>query len=142
MKKLLIVFSLFLSMATAVIAQDFVPGTDDIPLMSGLVIDDNETVSFDTPEGQIIEIIASLREDEGHVTDKWVGPPPRNKTVIANTSKSKNQILNFYETTLTSMGWQKITPYFFQRGHDELLLSITTLKNKTQVKFQLTTPNN
>ena len=117
MKKFVIILSLCFAVVSAAMAQDFIPGTEDIPLMNGLIIDDNETVSFDTPAGQIM-------------------------TIVANTSKSQNQVLSFYATTLTSMGWQKITPYFFQRGQDELSLSTTKNGGKIQVKFQLTTPNN
>ena len=77
---------------------DFLPGTDDIPLMEGLTLPEINDFSFDTPAGQIL-------------------------TFDADTSLSKEQVLSFYQKTLIAMGWQQSETGQFVRGNDTLILS-------------------
>ena len=92
-----LVFIVTVSAERPVLA-DFLPGTDDIPLMDGLSLPDINDFSFDTPAGQIL-------------------------TFDANTSFSKKQVLSFYQKTLTAMGWQQSKSGYFTRGNDTLILS-------------------
>ena len=99
------------------VQAQFVPGTEDIPLMPGLIVDENETVSFDTPAGQIVNIQAF-------------------------SSQSGKDVRTFYHNTLTEMGWHAQNNTTYQRDFDELILTITSQQAQTLVHFQLTTPNN
>ena len=62
-------------------AQQFVPGTEDVPLMRELAPIKDSDIVFDKPEGRIIE--ASAR---GKVT--------------------KAAVKNFYASTLPELGWK------------------------------------
>jgi hypothetical protein len=62
-------------------AQQFVPGTEDVPLMRELAPVKDSDIVFDKPEGRIIE--ASAR---GNVT--------------------KAAVQKFYATTLPQLGWK------------------------------------
>jgi hypothetical protein len=84
-RRLLLVFALplaalALSLAPAR-AQQFVPGTEDVPLMSELAPVKDSDLVFDKPEGRIIE--ASAR---GKVT--------------------KAAVRSFYASTLPQLGWK------------------------------------
>ena len=79
--KAIFVLCLFLSLS--VMAQtDFIPGTDDLPMMDKMVVDENESMSFDTPDGQIL-------------------------TLMVVTPSSRQEILHFYDTNLGALGWNK-----------------------------------
>jgi hypothetical protein len=71
----------FLLGAAPALAQQFVPGTEDVPLMKELKPVDGSDLVFDKPEGRIIE--ASAR---GKVT--------------------KAAVRSFYASTLPQLGWK------------------------------------
>jgi len=52
---LLFVLPLFLFAALPLKAEQFVAGTEDVPLMPGLMPVPNSDVVFDKPEGRIVE---------------------------------------------------------------------------------------
>ena len=110
--KYLLALCLFLSFSAN---AAFVNGTD-VPLMDGFVVNENDSFSFDTPEGQII-------------------------TVIAQTTASKKEVLRFYQESLNALGWQQKTGTKYYRDQDELSLDVTPQKEKTKVKLQLTFAN-
>ena len=116
MKYLITFLALFFCTSLAW-GQNFIPGTEDIPLMENLAMDENETISFDTPAGQIMQ-------------------------VQAKTNLSPKAVQTFYENTLPAIGWQKNGPNSYHRGQDKMTLSTKTTGTTTIVKFQMTIPNN
>ncbi len=117
MKKIIFCFVLLVFSPIRALGQDFIPGTEDIPLMEGLSIDENETVIFDSPDGQIM-------------------------TVLAKTSQKSQDVKRFYKASLTALGWKEISPSTYQRGQDALSLTVSPQQDSTSVKFQITIPNN
>ncbi|MBQ7413323.1 MAG: hypothetical protein IJV07_03500 [Alphaproteobacteria bacterium] len=91
-------------------SADFLPGTDDIPLMDGLSLPETNDFAFDTPAGQILAF-------------------------DADTSFSQKQVLSFYQKTLTAMGWEQSKSNHFKRGNDTLILSFP---KKGSVHFDIT----
>ncbi|MDY6408011.1 MAG: hypothetical protein SPL08_04870 [Pseudomonadota bacterium] len=98
MKYLSFFFVLFFSIG---LFADFLPQTDDIPLMDGIILDTTDNFSFDTPAGQILVI-------EGH------------------TSKTAETIRSFYAKTLTALGWTRQGTDAYERGNDTVKLSFPT----------------
>lgn len=64
-------------------APAFMSGFEDLPLMPGLIQQDDASVSFDTPAGRIIEAYAESPE---------IG---------------RKKILDFYSQSLPQLGWKK-----------------------------------
>ncbi|MGH6969295.1 MAG: hypothetical protein ACREEL_04000 [Stellaceae bacterium] len=62
-------------------ADGFVPGTEDLPLMPGLVSVDGSAVVFDKPEGRIVES-------------------------AAHGKLSRYAVTRFYVQTLPQLGWR------------------------------------
>ena len=110
--KILWVLLLFVSIA---VRAAFVPGTD-VPLMDGLVVDENDSFSFDTPAGQIM-------------------------TVSAQTTAPVKEVKAFYGESLPALGWQQISATQYHRDQDELSLQISSIAHKTSVKIQMTFAN-
>ena len=116
MKKYIVVLTSLLFCYTA-FAQDFIAGTEDIPLMDNMVIEDSETVSFDTPDGQILNL-------------------------TGYTKAPQSQVKKFYNNTLKTLGWIPKKDNTYTRDKDELSLTFIPTKKGTHVNFQLTTTNN
>lgn len=91
---------LLLTACQGLAAQDFVTGTDAIPLMPGLENTAAEGVVFDSPFGRIVEA-----EAEGAVAPQAVRA--------------------FYAQTLPQLGWEPAGPDTFVREGDQLVLEIT-----------------
>lgn len=90
----------------------FLSNLDDIPLMPGLAERKDLAVSFDKPEGRIVEAYA-----EGRLS-------------AAAVSK-------FYASTLPQLGWRSQGNNRFAREGEELLINFTTAANKLTVQFSL-----
>ena len=88
----------------------------DVPLMDNLVVDENESFSFDTPAGQIM-------------------------TFVAKTECPMKEVRSFYQTALQELGWEKVSATKYKRDQDELELQISMLKEQTVVRIQLTFVN-
>ncbi|MBR6231992.1 MAG: hypothetical protein IKQ99_02705 [Alphaproteobacteria bacterium] len=112
MKKWII--SLLVLVAFPVWAQ-FLPGTEDIPLMDGL-INVEETASFDNPSERMV-------------------------LVAAETKLSSKKVYSFYEQTLNNLGWQEVKPHYFKRGNDSFAIEITPSSSINQVQFRLSQSN-
>ena len=112
MKKwgLLLLFWIF-----PVMAQSFLPGTEDVPLMEGLT-QVEETASFDTPSERMV-------------------------LINAQTRRSAKEIFRFYRQTLLNLGWQTKDGRLFQRGSDSLLIETTKENNHQIVQFKLSQTN-
>jgi len=117
MRKFIFCLILLTCCPLRVLGQDFIPGTEDIPLMEGLAIDENETVIFDSPDGQIM-------------------------TILAKTTANPKDINRFYDSSLSALGWEKVAESTYQRNQDTLTFSLSPEKNSTLIKFQITIPNN
>ena len=97
------------------VQAQFLPNTD-IPMMDGLIIDENDSFSFDTPEGQIM-------------------------TVTARTTASAKEILAFYKESLEALGWNRKSATEYRRDQDNLVLKIVPSARQNTVKLQLTFAN-
>ena len=113
--KALVAFFLFLLFSVPSLAG-FIADTD-IPLMDELVVDEEETFSFDTPAGQIV-------------------------TFVARTDRSAEDVRSFYHAALQELGWRKASSTQYRRDQDELFLQVIALKNGgSSLKIQFTFSN-
>ena len=116
--KVSILFLLFFFFATPVLADDFLAGTEDVPLMQGLTLLSDETFDFDTEDGRLY-------------------------FSKANTSVDSAKVWDFYRKTLPQLGWVEKETGSFAREGDILRISIDnqTLdgKKSNTVVFELVT---
>ena len=104
--------SLFLMIwALPVMARNFLPGTEDIPLMKGLSRVE-ETASFDTPSERMV-------------------------LISAQTSLSPNKVESFYRQTLSNLGWVEVKPNGYKRGNDTFYLEISSRGEMSYIQFRL-----
>ena len=108
MKKILILMILVLGGLPA--HADFLTGTEDIPLMNGIVLEPADDFDFDSPAGQILIL-------EG------------------KTKLSPEDVRSFYDKTLRAMGWKKVRSGGYVRGGDDFKLSFPA---PGQVRFDMT----
>ena len=108
-------FVLLLWWMIPALAQSFLPGTEDIPLMNELT-QVEETASFDSPAERMV-------------------------LISAQTKKNKNDVLKFYKQTLTNLGWQIKNNNQFERGSDSLVIEITPNGKVNQIQFRLSQRN-
>ena len=111
---------LFLGIAVAfiitiagMVKADFLPGTDDIPLMEGIELTESGVFSFDTPAGQIL-------------------------TIKGETDKTAEEVRSFYGQTLTALGWIRAGADAYTRDGDVIRLNIRRSGSKTEVLFDMT----
>ena len=101
-----------------VYADDFLTGTEDVPLMSALTLLDDETFDFDTEDGRLY-------------------------FSKATTSIDSEKVLKFYRETLPQLGWKEDEFKNFVREDDVLRISTTKKQNIdgkiTIVVFELVT---
>lgn len=93
--------------------NQYVAGSDDVPLFAGLVALDEEDTSFDTMSGNI-----AISTYVGNFTEQ--------------------QIKDFYDKSLPQMGWKMINgkgKLFYKRDNDRLEISFKVKKNQLHVKF-------
>lgn len=94
------------------LAQDFLPGFEDVPVMNGLQVIDDAGIEFDAPSGRIAEAYAA-----GKI--------------------SHEAVLAFYRTTLLQLGWREIDTASFEREGETLRLSFDEFGNELTVHFRL-----
>jgi len=94
---------------------DFFTDTD-IPMMDDMVVNENDTFSFDTPAGQIMSI-------------------------SCKTNSSVQDVKNFYKETLLALGWQTKSATEYAREQDKLSLKIIPTTKGTKLQLQLTYKN-
>lgn len=116
--KVSLLFLLFFVFATPVLADDFLAGTEDVPLMQGLTLLSDEIFDFDTEDGRLY-------------------------FSKANTSVDSEKIWDFYRKTLPQLGWVEEETGTFAREGDVLRISIdnqsTENKKSNIVIFELVT---
>ena len=98
-----------------VLAQAFLPGTDDIPLMNGLT-QVEETASFDSPAERML-------------------------LVSAQTKLSSQKVLQFYRESLANLGWMEKEKGKFERGEDSFSIEISSKGPMRQIQFRLSQRN-
>ncbi|MBO5997810.1 MAG: hypothetical protein J6P93_04730 [Alphaproteobacteria bacterium] len=112
-----IIFLLFF-VATPVLADDFLAGTEDVPLMQELTLLPEETFDFDTQDGRLYF----------------------SKAV---TSVDSEKVLDFYRQTLPQLGWKEDEFKNFVREDDVLRISTTDKQTEdgkiVTVVFELVT---
>ena len=91
----------------------FLPGFEDIPLMTGLKPQKNKDFIFDTPSGRIIE-----------------------ETAFGQSSRA--QVTQFYNSTLPELGWKKIGNRIFKRDGERLHIECYGQDGNLSVRFTLT----
>lgn len=95
----------------------FFSSLEDIPLMDGLTELNDQTLSFDKPEGRIIESIA-----------------------LITPTLTQEKIIDFYAQTLPQMGWRVTTTTngaSFSRENDLLELGFYEQNNMRFLKLSL-----
>lgn len=93
--------------------QEYVPGTEDIPVFFGFKAVENSLLSYDSVDGRIIDVEFS--------SDK---------------TSAKN-VRNFYEVTLPQLGWHKRQYQIYEREGEVLKLNILEKNNLTFLKFTI-----
>lgn len=90
----------------------FLSNLDDVPLMPGLTERKDLAISFDKPEGRIVEAYA-----EGRL--------------------AASEVAKFYAATLPQLGWRGLGNNRYTREGEELLLRFTAAAGKLTVQFAL-----
>jgi hypothetical protein len=93
-------------------ADEFVTGTEDVPLMPGLAMIDGSALVFDKPEGRIVEAQAR-----------------------GATSRAKVQA--FYTSSLPQLGWRKSGINQWRRDAERLKLDFRGEDGHLTVGFTL-----
>lgn len=106
-----IVFALLL-LAVPAAADEFVAGTEDVPLMPGLMPQPNSDLVFDKPEGRIVEAGA-----EGATT--------------------RAKVEAFYAASLPPLGWRRLGRDRWQRDSEQLSLDFAGTHGRLAVGFTL-----
>ena len=98
----------------AAFADGFVPGTEDLPLMPGLVSVASSAVVFDKPEGRIVES-------------------------SAHGGLSRYAVTRFYTQTLPQLGWRPVagTPATWTRAGERLRLDFRGRDGDLTVGFMI-----
>ena len=108
----LLLLPLFLLAASPLQAEEFVAGTEDVPLMPGLRPQPNSDVVFDKPEGRIVEARA-----EGVTT--------------------REKVEAFYAASLPPLGWKPVGRDTWQRDAERLRLDFANSGSRLAVGFTL-----
>ncbi len=112
------IFGLTALISTSVLADDpdYLSAVADLPLPPGMVEDLGAGISFDKPEGRIVEALA-----RGAVT--------------------KADVTIFYRASLPELGWRKLTDdasgSSWQRGDERLDVDIVDNGNPLIVRFSI-----
>jgi hypothetical protein len=94
------------------LAQEFLAGFEDVPVMSGLQIIDDAGIEFDAPSGRIVEAYAAGK-------------------------LSREAVLAFYKATLQQLGWREFDSASFEREGEILRLGFDDSGGELTVHFRL-----
>jgi len=97
---------------TAVWAQEFLEGLEDVPLTPGLSVVADTGMAFDTPGGRIVETYATGALDRGRV-------------------------VGFYAETLPALGWMALSEVRYLRDGEVLALDLFGVDGDLLVRFTL-----
>lgn len=112
MRRSLALILVLLLAAPMAAAEEFVAGTEDVPLMPGLKPILGSALVFDKPEGRIIE-------------------------AQAQGALSRTKVQSFYASSLPQLGWKKIGPDQWQREAERLTLDFRGEDGHLTVGFTL-----
>lgn len=112
MRWLLALLSILVLGAIPVSAEEFVSGTEDVPLMTGLAIIPGSALVFDKPEGRIVE-------------------------AQAHGGLARAKVEAFYDASLPQLGWKKIGTDHWQRDAERLKLDFTGTDGHLTVGFTI-----
>ena len=104
--------ALLAALAVPAVAQDFVPGFEDLPLMGGLTPVAGPGHIFDTPSGRLIE---------SH----------------AHGTHTRVQVEAFYDESLTPLGWRPVGKGRYRREKEMLLINTSGQDGDLTVVFRL-----
>lgn len=93
-------------------AERFFDGIDDLPVMPGLEQLPDAKVTFDKPEGRIVEVAAQ-------------GPLTR------------DAVLDFYAAVLPQLGWRESGAGRYRREGERLVLAVSGADGTITVRFSL-----
>ena len=110
MKKLIFILSFWILPAFS--QTVYVAGSEDVPLMEGLIHLPDMDMTFDAPEGRIVQ------------------------TTAYSETLSPKEVKGFYAESLPQLGW-KCRGSEFVRENETLSVETHTLKGKTTVRFEL-----
>lgn len=85
----------------------------DMPLMPGMQELDDQTLTFDKPEGRIVESVAAIQ------------------------SGSRESVSAFYNDTLPQFGWMRIADNSFVRGDEELRMDFEAVDGQDFVRVMI-----
>ena len=111
----LLLFSLLLY-AHPCLSQDFLVGTEDIPLMADFQVSKDDTFSIDEQDGSGRLFFSK-----------------------ATTKNTEAAVKDFYSQTLPQLGWKEMKTGYFERDDDVLKISTDVKLHKTEVFFELIT---
>lgn len=104
-------FVLLLCLPVWAWSASFLPGSEDIPLMPGMITNDTPIV-FDKVSGQIF-------------------------TSVANTNHPPLSIFKFYDDALINLGWKKFEKGKYYRGSETLVIKVdASQKGANIVRFE------
>lgn len=112
MKKILTILILLYGLPSYSLAESFLVGFEDIPVMEGLTAAEAPDVEFDTPLGRIVEVYAT-----GQVT--------------------REKVSQFYEKTLPSLGWIKSKENTYTREVERFVLDFFGQDGNLTIRFTL-----
>lgn len=95
-------------------AAQFVGGVDDLPLMPGLTAVPSGGVVFETPQGRIVEALATL-----------------------DAGTTVSEVRAFYDATLPQLGWRVVGTGEYRREGEVLVLEFDA-GPPLAVRFRLT----
>ena len=102
-------------------ADAFVTGFEDLPLMAGLLMSEDDAVSFDSPTGRIVDATAhSLTEGVAQA--------------LAEAAKARA----FYKATLPQLGWTARPDGSYEREGESLKIETESTKGRLNVRFYMT----
>jgi hypothetical protein len=99
-------------LAAHALAQDFMPGFEDIPIMKGMEVVPGSGHVFDSPAGRLVESHA-----QGNAT--------------------RGKVEAFYSETLPALGWQRISAGKYRREKESLRITTSGEGRNLTVIYRL-----
>ena len=103
--------------SAAFAADGFVVGFEDLPLMDGLSMSEDDAVSFDSPTGRIVDATAQGALTKGKL--------------------AKAKVHAFYKATLPQLGWAVRADGVYQREGETLKIETESAKGRLSVRFYM-----
>lgn len=94
-----------------IIAQNYVPGTEDVPIYNGFKPVNKNNLAYDSESGRIVD--ASYFSNKASIKD----------------------VNNYYSETLPELGWKRKAPSDYIRDGEKLKITVTSKEGITYLKF-------